>query len=367
MEPLCAQSAKALAPAPIVPESSQPDATATRDDLIGSYIWDEYSYSNSHGGWNYLYCAPEIEAGGQPDEIIINGFWNDFDDYGNPLSSVVATFDAEKSTVSFPSGTYLGTYGEYPAYIYISDWNTDILEEGPIVFNYDPRLHQLVYQCDYQNDGVTPVKTLLITSYPDALGKKITKGVDFIGYIRMSQYNTSMNVNNTTLGESGVCWGYVDHTDSGFSFRNFAGYGFDTSVDFTPYYGPGTVYAHPAICRTDALLSDNTRADIYYAGADGGDIHGTISACDDQPGKFLVEIPEWTLYNRTADKVFMRFIDTRFYISLPSSGVDTVFDSSANGSEPAYYDLQGRRLKSAAPLCIERRGTEVKIIRNSNY
>lgn len=359
--PAAAQSVKSLAPAPVVapvPEGS----SATRDDLLGSYIWDEYSYSNSHLGWNYMYCVPEIVAGTADDEVVINGFWSDFDDYGNPISSVVAKFDAAKSTLSFESGTYLGTYGEYPAYIYISDWNTDILEAGPITFTFNPESRQLIYQCDFQSDGVTPVKTLLVTSYPDAIGTKVSKGVDFIGYIRMSQYNTAMNLTNTTLGESGVSWGYVAHNDNGFTYRNFAGYGFDIPLEFTIDFANMRVVAPSTLCKADALLSDNTRADIYYAGIDGGDIVGSLEPTA-EAGVYTVDIPEWALYNATASKVFMNFSDTRFTIRRDPAGVhDAACESEASTVE--YFDLYGRRVANPAAnaIYIERRGSSAKKI-----
>jgi len=43
---------------------------ATRNDLLGTFVWDHYRFMNP-GGWQYMFCFPEIVAGEKDDEVII--------------------------------------------------------------------------------------------------------------------------------------------------------------------------------------------------------------------------------------------------------------------------------------------------------
>lgn len=182
---------------------------ATIDDLLGSYIYDEFRYAAAHTGWDYLYCAPEIVAGSADDEVVLNGFWADFDNSYNPpkpISAVKAKFDYEAQTLTIPAGTSLGKYGDYPAYLYVSDWATDKMLPDPIVLKINATDRSISYYCDRtDNDWNKPINCLIVTSYPAAVGEIVPKGVDFIGAIVMNKYNEYMTVTNITSSSYGLC------------------------------------------------------------------------------------------------------------------------------------------------------------------
>lgn len=317
----------------------------TRDEILGDYVYDEFRYSSGRVGWEYMYCVPEIVAGESDDEVILNGFWADYDFSYNPplpISQVKATFDYENQTISIPAGASLGKYGDYPAYIYVSEWATDIMLDEPIVLEVNAETRSIEYWCDRIDDDFNaPVNCLLVTSYPDAVGKKIEKGVDFIGAIVMNKYNSSMEVTNVTQDMSGVVPVYIEQGEGAFTIYNFGGSGYESGLTFTVDFSEGTCTAPVTLCK---VLSDGvSETEVYHASADGGEITGTVTPSD-ADGCYDINIPEWALYDIAAGNALVNFADGRFSVSMSTSSV-SLPAVNAQG-EVRYYDLMGRQVSA---------------------
>lgn len=97
---------------------------ATRDEVCGYYNFDSFRLTRAFQGWERSYCLPIVMPGEGPDDLILYGFWADFDYDGTPISEVHAKLDQEAQTITIPAGTCLGTYGDYTSYIYMSATGT---------------------------------------------------------------------------------------------------------------------------------------------------------------------------------------------------------------------------------------------------
>ncbi len=342
-----------------------------RNDLLGTYIYDEFRYANAHVGWEPMYCFPEIVAGDSDDEVIIEGFWADYDTSFNPpvpISRVKAKFDYENQTLSFPAGTHLGTYGDYPAYIYVSDWATDVMQPDSIVLHIDPETRCISYWCPrVDDDWNKPISCLIVTSYPDAVGEVIPKGVDFIGAILMNKYNQLMTVRDSQTQQPGYCPIYLQKTDTGFSVWNFGNYGYDLELPFTVDLTSGKCSANALLCFKDYQISESETADLWIASENGGSIEGSISATS-TPEVYAVNIPGWCLYNTTSKEPQVKFGETYFEVNLGRSGVDVIGEDNLKENQtPIYYTLDGLRVENPAKgsIVICRQGSKVtkKIVR----
>lgn len=315
---------------------------ATRDEILGTYIYDEFRYANAHTGWDYLYCIPEIVAGDADNEVILLGFWADYDtsyDPPVPISQVKATFDYESQTLSIPAGTSLGKYGYYSAYLYVSDWATDILQPDPIVLKINSETREISYYCDRtDNDWMKPQNCLIVTSYPDAVGTKVDKGVDFIGAIVMNKYNGIMGVNGPSLNETAYSAIYTVGAGNEFTVYNFGGYGFDTGVTFT-------IDPSSSTCSAPATPITNQAAGAaMIASTTGGEITGTVTAS--QSGATSIAIPSWAIYDADNQKVLTEYTSSIFDIDL---GLAAITAPVQDASGPViYYDLQGNRIAEPA-------------------
>lgn len=346
--PAAAQSQR---PVHAAPAAAADAPKATRDDILGDYIYDEFRYTASFQGWDYMYCIPQIVAGDASDEVILLGFWADYDTSVYPpvpISQVKATFDYESQTISIPAGASLGKYGDYPAYIYVSDWATDIMQPDPIVLHVDAATRAITYYCD-RTDGtwMTPENCLIVTSEADAVGQHITKGVDFIGAIIMNKYNTVMSVTNRTTGDSGYNPIYTESRSDGFTVYNLGGYGYETGLTFSVDTEAGTCTAPVTLWGKDVAVSEGVTSDIYFASVSGGDISGTVTKTDS--GAWAVKLPSWSLYDTAAGKAYIEFADGAFYIELPDPAGITGITAAGDGASAAvYYDLTGRRVDAPA-------------------
>ncbi len=339
----------------------------TRDDLLGTYIQDDFSYSSNKVGWHSMWAFPEIVAGENPDEVIIEGFWTDYDTSYYPpvpISRVPAKFDYENQTLTMESGVYLGTYGDYPAYMYVSEWATDKLLDEPIVFKINPESREISYYCERINDDWNaPVKCLIITCYPDAIGEVHRDGVDFLGAVLMNKYNGIMYNSNVTSGESGYLPIYTEVGGNKFTIYNFGGYGFDCGLTFTADFQAGTATSPRTLLRENMALDENTVADIYFAGADGGEIVGTLS--EPASGSYLrtLTIPKWCFLDGKTENVIYEFADAMVDVDFtPGSGVETAVVEP--DGEPEYYTLDGLRVDNPAKgtIVVCRQGSKVSKI-----
>ena len=315
-----------------------------------------------------MFCIPEIVAGDGPDEVVLNGFWADYDTSVvpyEPISRVKATFDYDSQTISIPAGASLGKYGDYPAYIYVSDWATDILQPDPIVLKVNAATREITYYCD-RTDGtwMTPENCLIVTSYPDAVGDKVDKGVDFIGAIVMNKYNASMSGRNITTGEEGYMPVYIDCGMDSFTIYNMGGYGYQAGVTFTCDFAVGTCKAPVTLYGKDVLLSDTEKADIYFASATGGEITGSLTK-GDTDGVWNVNIPTWALYDTAGGRAIVEFADGTFVIDTTyAAGIDNV--AIGREADVQYFDINGRRVDNPSPgtLLIAVQGNKVsKVIK----
>ncbi len=346
-----------------VPAKTRSDVKLSRNQILGDYVYDEYRYMNP-GGWLYYYCIPEIVAGEEPDEIIMNGFWADWDTsvYPEvPISRVKATFDYEAQTISIPAGASLGKYGDYPAYIYISDWDTDILQDRPIVLNVNPD-RSITYKCEVRESGY-PVECLIVTSFPDAVGEKVDKGVDFIGQIIMNKFNTVMGIYDKEMARTDYCPAYIEPSESSFAIYNFGGYGYDSRVDFKVDFSAGTCKAPVTLWRNDVKIDDTTTTDLYYASTEGGDIVGTLTH-GGEPDLYKVSIPSWSIFDRKGNKAVSEISTTSFDVSFAKAGTTVMEISGDDGAIPEYFTFQGVRVANPASgqLLIRRCGSKVEKI-----
>lgn len=355
----CKQSSAMLLP--VNGRAEVAEGKATRDDVCGYYNFDSFRLTRAFQGWERSYCLPVVAPGEGDDDLILYGFWADFDDDGTPISAVEAKFDRERQQVVIPAGSSLGTYGDYSSYIYVSDWNTDIMLDEPIILNYDSANKGLTYYCEPNKAGNAPVSCLIVTNYPDAVGQHITQGVDFIGAIEMYEYNCSMTLTDVTHASSGESLVYIAPGSDGFTVRNFGNRGFRTSLDFKTDLNAGTCTAQPTICHKDFKFDDGRVMDLHYAGADGGTILGTIYKKDGEENLYVVNIPSWTLYNVAEQKVMVEYKDT--YLTVPIGSGSGIQDAVADADEaPAeYFTLQGVRISHPRQggLYIVRTGNSV--------
>lgn len=335
---------------------------ATRNDLLGTYVWDHYRFMNP-GGWQYMFCFPEIVAGENPDEVIIEGFWADYDDSVYPpvpITRAKATFDYEAQTLSIEPGQYLGQYDEYPHYIYLSDWNTDMMLDQPIVFNVLNSGRLIHYKCNFQENGY-PADCILITSYPDKVGQVVDKGVDFIGEIVMNRYSEIMEVANTTTGDEGYCPVFVRRTMDGFIVHNFGGYGYEPGLEFSVDLGKRTCKASRMLFKKDVQVSDGSVTDIYFASVTGGDIEGTLTPTSEKD-VYTVNIGEWSFYDGKKNEPNVLFSRSSFPVNLSLAGVDRL--ESDTDAPVEYFTLQGVRVANPEKgmLVIKRHGSKIEKI-----
>lgn len=334
---------------------------ATRNDLLGTFVWDHYRFMNP-GGWQYMFCFPEIVAGEKDDEVIIEGFWADYDDSvypPEPITRAKAVFDYEAQTLSIEPGYFLGQYESYPHYIYVSDWNTDVMLDEPIVLDVSNSGRLITYRCDFQEDG-RPTNCLLITSFPDKVGQVVDKGVDFIGEIVMNKYNEVMELSNTTVADEGFCPIYIRRTVDGFVVHNFGGYGYEPGLPFSIDLAKGTCTAARTLFGKDIQIDADTKADIYFASVDGGDIEGIITPTEN--GKvYNVDIGEWSFYDAAADEPLVRFSRSSFPVNLDISGIVNVERESYDEARVEYFTLQGLRVAEPEKgmIVIKRQGDKV--------
>lgn len=341
--PAASTSITELAPK-LKTQSTRNEKKATIGDLLGSYIYDEFRYAAAHTGWDYLYCVPEIIAGDTDDEVILNGFWADFDNSYNPprpISSVKAKFDYDAQTLTIPAGTSLGKYGDYPAYIYVSDWATDKMLPDPIVLKINADDRSISYYCDRtDNDWNKPLNCLIVTSYPAAVGEIVAKGVDFIGAIVMNKYNEYMTVTNITSSSHGLCPIYLEEQSSdSFTIYNLGGCGYDSGVTFDVDLDAGTCKASPKLWRANMQVSDTEMADINIAATDGGDIIGTVSP---NGNGYSVTIPSWALYDTSSAKPYIEFGKCSFDITTPLAAIGNVATEQQSGTT-RLYNIDGTR------------------------
>lgn len=324
-------------------ESEPPAHKATRDDILGNYVYDEFRYANAHTGWDYTYCVPEIVAGEGDDEVVLLGFWADYDTSTyppTPISRVKATFDPSAQTITIPAGASLGKYGDYDAYIYVSDWATDILQPDPIVLKVDAATRCISYYCDRtDNDWMKPQNCLIVTSYPDAVGQHIDKGADFIGAIVMNKFNAVMGVNGESLTSTAYVPIYTETEGSDFTVHNFGGYGYDFGVTFTADAATATCSAPATPLATKAYGND-----VCIASPEGEALSGHLTQSADG-SKYSVTIGPWALYDAEAGKPLAEFTEAFLDIALPLAGVGTIGSdtSSTPGHAPVYYDINGHR------------------------
>ena len=349
---------------PKTPVLKKAQTKATRDEVCGYYNFDSYRLTRAVQGWERTYCMPVVASGEGDDDLILYGFWADFDYDGTPISAVEAKFDYEKQQIIIPAGASLGTYGEYSAYIYVSDWNTDRMLDEPIILNYDAENKGMTYYCEPQPSGDRPVSCLIVTSYPDAVGKVIDQGVDFIAAIEMYKYNGTMTLTDVTHSSDGQSLLYIDTAEDSFTVRNFGNRGFRTSIKFNVNYTAGTCTAQPTLCHEDFKFDDGNVMDLHYAGTDGGPITGTLEKRADSD-MYDVHIPSWTLYNVKEGKAKVEFRDS--YLSVPlkgNSSVDSVMTDDPD-APVEYYTLQGIRIADPekGSLVIRRQGQNVRLFR----
>lgn len=357
-------NAKAQPTATLPAPRHEASGKATRDEVCGYYNFDSFRLTRAFQGWERSYCLPIVMPGEGPDDLILYGFWADFDYDGTPISEVHAKFDQEAQTITIPAGTCLGTYGDYTSYIYVSDWNTDIMLDEPIVLNYDQANKGMTYYCEPNAAGNAPVSCLIVTSYPDAVGQHITQGVDFIAAIEMYKYNGSMTLTDATHVSSGEALVYIDPTAGGFTVRNFGNRGYRIPLDFTADLEAGTCTAQPTLCHKDFKFDDGRVMDLHFASTNGTAITGTIAKKEGEENLYVVNIPSWSLYNMADGKAMVEYKDT--YLTVPlgdSSGVETpVADATEAPAE--YFTLQGVRVDNPRPgtVVICRRGDKVSKI-----
>ncbi|MCM1400958.1 MAG: hypothetical protein NC189_02975 [Bacteroides sp.] len=339
------------ADAKLMDEPTENKRKATRDEILGTYIYDEFRLTASFQGWDYMYCIPELVAGEEPDEVILNGFWADYDESyqpPRPISQVKATFDYENQTISIPAGASLGTFGEYPAYIYVSEWDTDILQDEPIVLKVDAETRNISYWCERPyNDWTRVEKCLIVTSYPDAVGKKIAKGVDFIGAIEMNKYNGIMSISNISSSSAGYVPVYTEVSGTNAKVYNFGGYGYTTALEFSIDVASRTATAPVTLCTANAQIDSETTADLYFASPTGGDITAKVSAAG-QDALYTVSIGEWCLYDVAGQRAIVEFDSASFNVDLGIAGIDHIKGDTAP-SAPQYFNLQGIRLSHPTP------------------
>ena len=339
-------------------------AKATRDEVCGHYNFDSYRLTRTFQGWERTYCMPVVAPGESDDDLILYGFWADFNSDGTPISAVKAKFDYEKQQIIIPAGASLGTYGDYSAYIYVSDWDTDKMLDEPIVLNYDAANKGMTYYCEPNAAGTSPKSCLIVTSYADAVGTVVTKGVDFIGAIEMYKYNGTMSLNDATHSTSGQCLVYIESSTESFAVRNFGNRGFRIPIEFTFNLSGGTCTAQPTICHKDYKFDDGNIMDLYFAGADGGAITGTLEKQAADSNMYTVHIPTWTLFNVEEGKSKVEFKNS--YLSVPiegNSGVETAI-TETHDAPVEFYTLQGVRVVNPekGTLVIKRQGDKVSKI-----
>ena len=185
-----------------------------------------------------------------------------------------------------------------------------------------------------------------------------------------SFWNSAMQA--TQNGQQGYCAVRVvaDAQTSSFTVYNLGDWGFEVPVTFNVDPTAKTVSAPRTLYGEDVTLdSSGTKADVYFATADGGSISGTYSNQNDQGIiSSIVSLEDWTLWTVEYGAV-LQYPYTNTVIIVPFDldsmvGVEDIAVDT-NADDVVYYNLQGVKVLNPAPgqLVIARQGGKaVKMI-----
>lgn len=346
--------------------------SVTVDDILGKYVFDEYSVVENNSGWHYGWTYPSIVKD-EGNKVIINNFWNFGTDIDDIVGQTPATFNPATGVLSIAPGAPLGTIalndGTNPTlYVYIQDWDSYECLNKSLDFTYDEATHTFHWEAEGDSYGYT--ENIIITDVPNAVGSAVTRAIDFMVVVDMCQYNAVGA--SLILDEYGEATQipypiYTEKTaENKFSVLNFCNQGYFEPFEFTVNPNDNTVTAPKALFAKDYPM-DYYAMDIYLEGPNGGDITGNLAVTNEN-GEVTTTVNLGTINFSSPDVSMLLLETTASQFSIPFDLMNYVGVKAIEFDENApieYFNLQGMRVANPekGTIVIARQGNKVaKII-----